>query len=71
MGATAVGVILILGGLQMMRLRSYGWAVSASVLAVLPLSAGFMIGIPMGIWALIMLYRPDVQEAFAAKKRKP
>jgi hypothetical protein len=69
-GATAVGMILILGALQMIRLRSYGWAVAASVLAVLPLSAGFMIGVPMGIWALIVLYRPDVQEAFAIKKRK-
>jgi predicted Ser/Thr protein kinase len=68
--ATVVGVVLILGGLQMIRLRSYVWAVVACVLAVLPLSAGFMIGIPMGIWALILLYRPDVQEAFAVKKRK-
>jgi tRNA A-37 threonylcarbamoyl transferase component Bud32 len=70
-GATAVGVVIILGGLQMIRLRSYGWAVAASALAVLPLSAGFMIGVPMGIWALIVLYRSDVQEAFVVKKRKP
>ena len=69
-GATFVGVFIILGALQMIGLRSYGWAVAASVLAVLPLSAGFMIGVPMGIWALIVLYRSDVQEAFAVKKRK-
>jgi tRNA A-37 threonylcarbamoyl transferase component Bud32 len=70
-GTTAVGVILIVGARQMLRLRSYGWAVACSVLAFVPLSAGFMLGVPMGIWALLVLNRPDTQQAFAAgRKRK-
>ncbi|UCE49614.1 MAG: serine/threonine protein kinase [Phycisphaerales bacterium] len=62
--ATVVGTIVIVGGWQMLKLRSYGWAVAGSVLALVPFSAGFMLGVPMGIWALFVLKRPDVQEAF-------
>ena len=51
--ATLVGAIIMLGGWHMLMLRSYGWAVAGSALALLPLSAGFMLGLPMGIWALI------------------
>jgi hypothetical protein len=68
--ATLVGVILIVGAWQMLRLRSYGWAVACSVLALLPLSAGFMLGVPMGIWALFVLNRSDVQKGFAGKKKE-
>jgi len=63
-GATVVGAIVTLGAWQMLRLRSYGWAVVGSALALVPLSVGFMLGMPMGIWALIVLKRRDVQEAF-------
>ena len=68
--ATAVGVILIVGAWQMLRLRSYGWAVACSVLALVPLSAGFMLGVPMGIWALFVLNRSDTQQAFAAGRKR-
>ncbi|UCG59099.1 MAG: protein kinase, partial [Phycisphaerales bacterium] len=67
--ATIVGVVIILGGWHMIRLRSHGWAVAGSVLALLPLSAGFLLGIPMGIWALVLLNRPEVQRAFASKEK--
>ena len=68
--ATVVGAIIMLGGWQMLRLRSYGWAVACSVLALLPLSAGFMLGVPMGIWALIVLNRSETQQAFATSKKR-
>ena len=66
---TAVGVILIVGGWQMLRVRSYGSAVACSILALVPLSAGFMLGVPMGIWALFVLNRSDTQQAFAIAKK--
>jgi serine/threonine protein kinase len=68
--ATVVGAIIMLGGWQMLKLRSYGWAVACSVLALVPLSAGFMLGVPMGIWALIVLNRSDVQQAFATSSKR-
>jgi tRNA A-37 threonylcarbamoyl transferase component Bud32 len=67
---TIVGAIIMLGGWQMLRLRSHGWAVAGSVLALLPLSAGFMLGLPMGIWALFVLNHTDAQQAFAASRKR-
>jgi tRNA A-37 threonylcarbamoyl transferase component Bud32 len=64
--ATVVGTVIMVGGWHMLRLRSYGWAVAGSVLALVPVSAGFMLGVPMGVWALIVLNRSDTQQAFAA-----
>jgi tRNA A-37 threonylcarbamoyl transferase component Bud32 len=65
-----IGAVIMLGGWQMLRLRSYSWAVAGSVLALLPLSVGFMLGFPMGIWALFVLNRPDVQQAFTSRKKE-
>ena len=67
---TIVGLVLVMGAWKMLRLRSYGWAVASAVLALLPLSAGFMLGMPMGIWALYVLSRSEVQTAFTSQKRK-
>ncbi|MHC4440287.1 MAG: serine/threonine-protein kinase, partial [Planctomycetota bacterium] len=65
-----MGVILILSAWHMLKLRSYGWAVAGSVLALLPLSVGFMLGVPMGIWALFVLNRSETQRAFVASKKR-
>jgi tRNA A-37 threonylcarbamoyl transferase component Bud32 len=70
MAATVVGAIIMLGGWQMLRLRSYGLVVACSILALVPLSAGFILGVPMGIWALFVLNRPETQQAFAASKKR-
>jgi hypothetical protein len=32
---------------------------------MLPLGFGFMIGVPFGVWSLLVLRRPDVKAAFA------
>jgi hypothetical protein len=60
----------MLGAWQMLKLRSYGWAVACSVLALVPLSAGFMLGVPMGIWALFVLNRSDTQQAFSTGRKR-
>ena len=65
-----MGVILILSAWHMLKLRSYGWAVAGSILALLPLSVGFMLGVPMGIWALFVLNRSETQQAFVASKKR-
>jgi hypothetical protein len=69
-GASLVGLFIMSGARRMLHMRTYGMAVTAGILAVLPLSFGFMLSLPMGIWALIVLYRADVQEAFAAAKKR-
>jgi hypothetical protein len=65
------GLLLIIGGVQMLRLHSYGLAVFGSILAAIPCvscSACCGIGAGVGIWALIVLMNPEVRAAFAAMR---
>jgi tRNA A-37 threonylcarbamoyl transferase component Bud32 len=63
------GLIILTGGRRMSYLKSHGLAVAAAILALLPIHAGFLLGLPMGIWALIVLTRSDVQKAFSLAAR--
>lgn len=57
--------VIVLGAFKMMNGKSYGLARAASVLAILPLtSCCFLAGIPIGIWSLILLSKPDVKSLF-------
>jgi len=67
----ASGILVIVGAAKMLRLKSYGLAVASSMLAMLPCTLGFPVGVVMGIWALVLLRRPEVQRAFAAARAKP
>lgn len=63
-GVLVSGVILF-GGLKMKKLESYPLAIAASILAAVPcLSPCCVIGLPIGIWALVVLFKPEVKEAF-------
>jgi hypothetical protein len=59
--------LVIVGGIRMLSLKSYGLAIVASILAAVP---GFScsgccgFGAVIGIWALIVLINADVREAF-------
>lgn len=57
-------VIVVSGAWNLMRLRSYRLAVAGSLLAMLPFSPGAVIGLPMGIWALLVMSRTRVKAAF-------
>ena len=63
----AIGVTIVIGALRMMRLRSYGLAMTASILALLPISPVGTLGFAMGVWSLYVLSRPSVRAAFAVK----
>jgi hypothetical protein len=67
----ALGVVLFLGSWRMMQLRSYGWAIAASIFALIPYSLASLITLPLGIWALVVLRRPEVQAAFARNLPQP
>jgi predicted Ser/Thr protein kinase len=60
----AYSAVVLLGGWHLMQLRSFRWAAVGSALAILPVSPGALIGLPMGIWALILLTRQEVKAAF-------
>lgn len=57
--------IEILGALKMMKLQSRGLVMAAVVLTMLPISSCCcVVGIGIGIWALMTLNNPEVKAAF-------
>jgi hypothetical protein len=65
----AVGIILailiMVGSMKMRRLESYGLSMTASIVSMLPcITACCCLGIPFGIWSLIVLNRPEVRSCF-------
>jgi predicted Ser/Thr protein kinase len=59
---------MIFAGLKMKALEAYGVAMAGSILAIL-ISPGNLIGLPLGIWALVTLTRPDTKAAFQLRQR--
>lgn len=57
--------IVIFGALKMMKLQSRGLVMTAAILVMLPISSCCcLIGIGVGIWALMTLNQPEVKAAF-------
>jgi hypothetical protein len=57
--------IIIYGAIKMLNGSNYGWAKAASILAIIPFtSCCFLIGAPIGIWALVVLSKPEVKLFF-------
>jgi hypothetical protein len=57
--------IIIYGAMQMMKGQKYGLAKIAAILAIIPLtSCCFLAGIPIGIWAFVVLRSPEVKAFF-------
>lgn len=53
------------GSIQMLKLRSYGLAMTAAIIAVIPcFGPCCCLGIPFGIWALVVMNQPNVKLAF-------
>ncbi len=61
----AIGVVILLGALKMKKLESHGFAMAASILALVPcVSPCCLVGLPIGIWSLVVLAKPEVKAAF-------
>ena len=57
--------VIIYGAVKMMNAKNYRAARIASILVIIPFtSCCFLVGIPMGIWALVILGKPEVKAAF-------
>jgi predicted Ser/Thr protein kinase len=59
--------IVLLGATNMLKLRRHTLAVVASVIGALS-GPGAVLGLPFGVWALVVLYRREVREAFTANR---
>jgi tRNA A-37 threonylcarbamoyl transferase component Bud32/uncharacterized membrane protein len=59
-----LGFLIILGSQKMMKLEMFGMARLGCKLALLPLGPAALLGIPIGIWTLMVLSHPKVRSAF-------
>ncbi|WP_439625837.1 hypothetical protein [Gemmata sp.] len=68
----ALNVFVFAGAVLMRGLSAYTVCVIAAVVAIVPGFSGCLCtNMPFGIWALVVLVRPDVKAAFAARRLPP
>jgi hypothetical protein len=63
-------VLIIVGGVKLMNLSGVAFPVTGSILAMIPCTSSCccLIGLPAGIWALVVLSRPEVKAAIATNR---
>ncbi len=63
--ALLAGYYVFSGAKRMRRLQDISMARNAAILAIIPCTGPcYLVGIPFGLWALIVLAMPNVQKAF-------
>ena len=67
LAVSAVGGLLAFGAIRMLQLRSYGLCIAASITGMIT-PPGFLLGLPFGIWSLIVLSNKEVREAFRGNR---
>mgnify|MGYP007050631440 CR=1 FL=1 len=61
----AIAGLMFWGAWRMRELRSYGLAMTSAIIAVIPCCGPcYCLAIPLGIWALVVLAKPEVKSAF-------
>jgi predicted Zn finger-like uncharacterized protein len=60
-----MGGIITAGAAQMKNLRSYGFAMTTCILAMIPCINCCLLGLPFGIWGLVAINKPGVKDAFS------
>jgi hypothetical protein len=65
LSAAAAGLV-VFGGLKFLRLQSRGLVITAAILMMVPCfsSCCCLIGLGFGIWALVLLNKPEIQAEF-------
>jgi hypothetical protein len=60
-----VAAVILIGAMKMKKLESYGLAMAAAIIAMVPcISPCCLLGLPFGIWALVVLSDGNVKAAF-------
>jgi hypothetical protein len=65
--AVLANAVVLYGGLQMRNLKMYGLGIAASIIVMIPCftSCCCFPGLGVGIWALVVLNKPEVKSAFS------
>lgn len=64
LGIAALDAFVLFGSIKMLRLQSYGLAMAACIAALLPCQCCCLLGLPFGIWGLVVLNKPEVKAGF-------
>jgi hypothetical protein len=56
--------LIMVAGYRMRLLRNWSLSMAGAVVALLPLSLCVFIGLPVGIWAIVVLVNQDVKRRF-------
>lgn len=56
--------LMVFGGVQMRTLKSYGVAIAACVIGMLPCTSCCCVTLPIAIWALTILTKPEIKASF-------
>lgn len=61
-----LGAVTVWAGLQMRQLKYYGLAMTMLIINMIPCcnSCCCLVGLPVGIWGLMVMMKPDVKSAF-------
>ena len=64
----ALGILVLFAGINFLRLKNWGLAMTGAVLLLIPCcGTAFpvcVVGLPIGLWAVIALNRADIKSAF-------
>jgi hypothetical protein len=63
--ALIMSVVVFMGAMKMKKLENFNFALTATIVAMVPcVSPCCWVGLPIGIWALVVLMKPEVKGAF-------
>jgi hypothetical protein len=62
-----IGTLQILASQMMRKLQAWRLVVIAAAIGLMPCGFGLLIGLPAGIWTLVVLNDPKVRDAFSAR----
>lgn len=64
LAGVVINGVMIAGALSMRRLENRTLALAAATFALIPCQCCCCVSIPFGVWALLMLNRPEVKQSF-------
>ena len=59
--SAVIGIPILFAAFKMRQAEGYRASIFGASLAILPITPGCLIGIPMGLWALAVLTKRDVK----------
>jgi hypothetical protein len=60
----AVNGFVLFGAIKLLRLQNFGLVMAAVIVAMLPCQCCCLLGLPFGIWALVMINKTEVKSHF-------